>query len=219
LRRIMIEVLAAQVGQCMGLPCPTPYIVTANPTHVGRPPGRKIIAFGSEQVGRMAYTVMNTDVLLHALNSHRLTEGLCVFDELIANGVRGPRDIVIDPVHGPFVIDHEGAMENGVDFASAVTNWIADRVLERADSKALPQLLKRLRAKAAVLQGFEFNTVPSAVQFDQQGVETYRQLLEFLRARLSELDRLISSRVLPKQAYLQTNEKEDRDASGRAPRV
>ncbi len=46
-RSIMVEALAAQVGQCMGLPCPDPYIVTASPQHIGRPRGAKIVAFGS----------------------------------------------------------------------------------------------------------------------------------------------------------------------------
>lgn len=68
IRAMMIEVLSAQVGQCMGLPCPNPYIVTVNPKHIGRPAGPKIVAFGSEQKGRaLARAVFDTDLMIDML--------------------------------------------------------------------------------------------------------------------------------------------------------
>jgi hypothetical protein len=52
LRRMMVEVLAAQLAQCMRLPCPSPYLVTVKPHHVGRSKEQKsLIAFGSEAAG------------------------------------------------------------------------------------------------------------------------------------------------------------------------
>jgi hypothetical protein len=214
LRGILIEILCAQVGQCMGLPCPTPFIVTANPTHIGRPPGKKIIAFGSELVGRLGFVVHDTDVLLRELDRQKMMETLFCFDELIANGVRGPRDIVFDPTAGAVIIDHEGAMGSDVLPGDAVTNWIADRVLERTEQRHLPLLLKRLRAKAAALNEVQLGPIPSAVQFEQRGVVTYTELLEFLRARLGELDRLLSQRVLPQQSYVKPSK--DHDETGGA---
>lgn len=212
LRSILVEILSAQVGQCMGLPCPTPFIVTANPTHIGRPPGRKVIAFGSELVGRLAFPINDTDILLRELDRQRVTETLFCFDEFIANSVRGPRDIVFDPTAGAVIIDHEGAMGPDVLPGDAVTNWLADRVLERVESKHLPALLKRLRAKAAALGEFQLGPIPAAVQFDQSGVGVYTELLEFLQARLGELDRLLSQRVLPQQTYVKPVE--DTDETG-----
>jgi hypothetical protein len=156
--------------------------------------------------------VHDTDILLRELDRQKITETLLCFDELIANGVRGPRDIVFDPTAGAVVIDHEGAIGSNVLPGEAVANWIADRVLERTEQKHLPVLLKRLRAKAAALNDIELGPIPSAVQFDQSGVGTYMELLEFLRARLSELDRLLSQRVLPQQAYVKPLE--DHDETG-----
>jgi hypothetical protein len=121
---------------------------------------------------------------------------------------------VFDPVAGAVIIDHEGAMGSGVLPGDGVTNWIADRVLERIEQRHLPLLLKRLRAKAAALNEFQLGPIPSAVQFDQRGVSTYTELLEFLQARLGELDRLLSQRVLPHQSYVKPIE--DTDETGGA---
>ena len=75
LRPMMIEALAAQVGQCMGLPCPDPFIVTVNPKHIGRPGGPKIVAFGSEQKGRaLARPILDTDLMLQLIEKQKLTD-------------------------------------------------------------------------------------------------------------------------------------------------
>jgi hypothetical protein len=213
LRGILVEILSAQVGQCMGLPCPMPFVVTANPTHLGRPAGKKILAFGSELVGRLAFPINDTDMLLRELDRQKITDTLFCFDEFIANSVRGPRDIVFDPTAGAVIIDHEGAMEATTAPSDTVTNWIADRVLERTEQKQRPLLLKRLRAKVATLHEVEMGPIPSAVQFDQGGVGAYAELLQFLQARLGELDRLLSQRILPQQSYV--NPIEDTDETGR----
>lgn len=214
-RRIMVEALSAQIGQCMSVPCPDPYIVTVSPQHIGRPRGAKIFAYGSEQIGNrsMAFPVMDNDTLLEMLERQKLSESLLTFDEFIANPVRGPRDIVFVPEHGALVIDHEGAMEESIRTDETVTNWFADRVLERLDTKQRPLFLKRLRAKASALHSVQMGAAPSAVQFDQRGVPLYNELISFLTQRLTHLDRLLSERVLPGQAYI--NESLE-DALGRS---
>jgi hypothetical protein len=214
-RQAMVEALAAQIGQCMSLPCPDPYIVTASPQHVGRPRGAKIFAFGSAQVGIGARPVLDSEVLLGLLETQKLRDPLATFDEFIANPVRGPRDIVFDPAHGAIIIDHEGAMEASTKPGQSVSNWLADRVLERLTTKDRPVFLKRLRSKAAALHSIGIGAAPSAVQFDQRGVPLYNELAAFLVERLTHLDRLLSERVLPGQAYIQEHPSED-DASGRA---
>ena len=203
-RRVMIEALAAQVGQCMGLPCPAPYIVTVSPQHVGRPRGAKLVAFGSEQVGArsLTYPILDSDLLIEALQRQKLVDPLVAFDEFIANPVRGPRDIVFTPENGAIVIDHEGAMEAATRSDQAVTNWLADRVFEAMPDRERPAFLKRLRARVVALHSARFGAAPSVVQFDQQGAALYNALIAFLERRLIHLDRLLSERVLPGQAYL-----------------
>lgn len=214
-RRIMIEALAAQVGQCMQLPCPDPYIVTLNPQHVGRPRGPKLFAFGSQQVGdrSLNFPVLDLDVLISMLDRQKLCDPLITFDELIANPVRHARDVVFNPEHGALVIDHEGAMEPSTRADTAVTNWLADRVLERMDEKQRPVLLKRLRSKIAVAQAMSLGAAPSAVQLDQRGVPLYNELVNFLSQRLAHLDQLLSERVHPRQFYIH---KSTDHAAGRA---
>lgn len=204
IRALMVEALAALVGQCMDLPCPAPYIVTADPTHIGRPRGAKMVVFGSEQVGDRILTrsVRDIDTMLETLNKQHLVEKLWCFDDLVANSVRGPRDIVFHPEHGAAIIDHEGAMQEGVGPDETVTNWLASRVLERLPPDQLGLLLKRLRARAQSAHQMELTSVPASVMFDQRGVQLYTQLVEFLRRRLEHLDRLLSTRVFPEQAHL-----------------
>lgn len=206
-RRMMVEALAAQVAQCMRLPCPDPYIVTVKPHHVGRPKSsQNIIAFASEAAGTraLARPVLDLDVMFDLLDRLKLTEGTCVLDEWIANAVRGPRDVLFDPGsdQGAAIIDHEGAMESGVAADTAVTNWLAARVLERTDAKHRLALLKALRARATAAHKAELSLVPGTVQYVQDGMAVYTELLQFLQARLQHLDRLLSTRVLPEQRHL-----------------
>lgn len=214
-RSIMAEAIAAIVGQCMGLPCPAPYIVTVDPRHIGRPAGPKPIAFGSEQVGSGAsvFAVRDIDVMLALLNRQQITDALCAFDEFIANDVRGPADIVFDPAGQASIIDHEGAMQAAVRPGQAVTNWLADRVLERMTDAERRRLLAQLRAKAQRAQRRQWNLAPAAAQFLQDGVPVCNQLLEFLLKRLAHLDRLLALRTLPEQPYL-TPESDDHAAGG-----
>lgn len=214
LRAMMVEALAAQVGQCMGLPCPNPYIVTVNPKHVGRPVGAKIVAFGSEQKGRaLARPVFDTDLMIEMLEKQKLVDQLCCFDEWIANSVRSPRDIVFDPEHGLSIIDHEGAMEGSTRPSEAVTNWLASQVLNRISPDQRGLFLKRLRARADAAHRMSLGSPPAAVQFHQEGLPVYRQLVEFLKERLTHLDALLSGRVLPGQGHI--SEVSQRDESGR----
>lgn len=204
-RRMMVEALAAQVAQCMGLPCPSPFLVTVRPQHVGRPAGSaRIIAFGSEAVGpqALARSVMNVNILMELLQQLKLTETACVFDEWIANSVRSPRDVLFDPGSGAAIIDHEGAMERDTRPDEAITNWLAARLLERTPDKDRPALLRALQARTAAAHRARLSEVPAQAMFVQDGQDIYLELLQFLEARLHHLNTLISKRVLPEQGTL-----------------
>lgn len=205
LRRMMVEVLAAQVARCLRLPCPAPYLVTLKPHHVGRPKGAPgLIAFGSEAAGTSAVArpVRDVELMLEMLDKLRLTEAAFVLDEWIANGVRGPRDLLFDPVSGAAIIDHEGAMEPGTPPDAAVSNWLAQRVLERTPEKQRSALLRTLRARAAAAHRARLDEAPGEVQFLQDGLRVYEELALFLAQRLAHLDALLSQRVLPEQRTL-----------------
>src|SRR3569832_1028114 len=130
-RALFTEVLAAQLGQCMGLPCPDPYLVTVNLGHVGGARGKRVLAFGSEQVSQrsLARSVPNIDVLVRLLKQFKIAEGIAVFDELIGNSVRSPSDILFDPESGPHLVDHEAAMDALLRPDAAATNWLAQQLI------------------------------------------------------------------------------------------
>lgn len=204
LRAMLVEALAAQLGQCLRLPIPNPYIVTVNPVHVGRPRGRPLLAFGSEQVSErsLARVIRDLDQLLQLLQKLKLAEGVCAFDEWIGNSVRSPSDVLFDPEGRAYLIDHEGSMEASIRPDAAVTNWLAARLMERLTPAERPALLRALRAKVAAAHRARLGPIPAAVQYAQDGVAIYRALLDFLSKRLQHLDQLLSERVMPGQLYL-----------------
>ncbi len=146
---------------------------------------------------------------MEALQRQKLIDPLVAFDEFVANPVRGPRDIVFTPAHGAAVIDHEGAMDLATRADQPVTNWLAERVLDALPARERPTFLKRLRAKVAVLHSTRFGAAPAAVLFGQQGALLYNALVKFVEQRLTHLDRLLSERVLPGQAYLPSPNQQD----------
>jgi hypothetical protein len=210
-RALLVEALAAQIGQCIGLPCPDPYIVTVNPLYVGGARGKHLVAFGSLQVGSgLARPINDLASMLDSLEKLGLAPAACAFDEWIANPVRGPGDVMFDPeASAVFFIDHEAAMDPLTAAGAAVTNWIAARVLERTAPGKRMELLKAIRGRAAAAHKAQLGQVPSVVQIAQDGVTIYRSLLEFLAQRLSHLDRLLSLRILPEQGYLAQPPTED----------
>jgi hypothetical protein len=215
-RALLVEALAAQVGQCIGVSCPDPYIVTVNPVFVGAARGKHLVAFGSAQVGSrgLARPIHDIEAMMTTLERLGLTPAACVFDEWIANPVRGPGDIMFDPEAGAAFIDHEAAMDPLTAPDTAVTNWLAARVLDRIAPGKRPELLKAIRARAASAHRAQLGQVPSVVQIAQDGVVIYRSLLKFLADRLDHLDRLLSLRILPEQGYIP--DLPNQDASDRA---
>lgn len=204
LNALLAECLAAQLGQCMDVPCPEPFIVTIKPQHVGLPQGPSLLGFGSAQVGAngLARLIKDREVLLQTIQQFKLTEKVCAFDEWIANPVRSPADILFCPGSGLAFIDHESALTADLDPSGAVTNWLADRVLEVLPENKQVDFLKALRARVSAAHRIDLNEIPVAVQFSQDGPATYRSLLHFLTTRLAQLDRLLSQRVLPQQRYI-----------------
>lgn len=213
---MLVELLCNQVGKCMRLPCPDAFLVTVRPHHVGRPRSHQsMLAFGCEQVGThsQARPIKNVEVLLRLLDKLHLTNPLAAFDELIANSVRSPDDVLIDPNGGAAIIDHEGAMEMLDRPTSDVTNWLAQRMLARTPEDDRPALAKAVRACAASAYRMRLNSPPLAVQYAQDGIAIYDKLLNFLQQRLEALDGLLSQRFDPQQKYLTIPAQQHHEAS------
>jgi hypothetical protein len=75
-------------------------------------------------------------------------------------------------------------------------------VIERTPEKQRQQLLRNLKARAAAAHRAQLSEPPGEVQFVQGGQLVYAELLGFLQQRLSNLDSLLSKRVLPEQGVL-----------------
>ena len=204
-RAIFIEILAAQLAHALRLPCPTPFLVTVSPHHVGRPRGAQVLAFGSQDVSErsMARPVRALEVLMDLLERAKLDDMAGVFDEWIANDVRSPSDVLVSPEGGMlYLIDHEAAMRDGLAPDATITNWLVSRLVERCDADSRVDLLRRLRARLTALQRVRLAQAPAVAQYSQDGVMLYTSLVQFITDRLQHLDRLLSERVMPEQLYL-----------------
>lgn len=203
-RAMMVEVLCAQLASCLGLGASPPYLVTVNPRHVGRANGTPVLTFGVESVSERGHArpIRSLDLLLQTLDSMKVTDLACAFDEWVANDVRSPSDILVGTDSRVYFIDYEAAMGPHLPPNATATNWLADRLLERTSTSERAAFLRKLRSRMAALQRLQMGEVPSAVQFSQDGVAIYTQLLQFLQERLSHLDQIMTQRVLPQQMYL-----------------
>jgi len=204
-RQMVAELVAAQVGICMGLPCPQPYLVSVAPHHIGGARGPVALRFGCEQVGPrgLARPVHSLNIMLEMLKKAKCAEGAAVLDEWIVNSVRGPGDVVFDPEGGVWLIDHEAALEGGIAADASATNWLAMRLAETLSLGERAELLKALRARAQPAQRAHLGRVPPELGAVPDGQRLYSEVIQFLRDRLQHLDYLLSHRVLPEQAHLQ----------------
>lgn len=203
-RAMMVEILCAQLATCLGIGASNPFLVTVNPRHAGREAGAPVLAFGVEDlsVRSAAKPIHSLNVLFDMLERLKVADLACAFDEWILNDVRSPSDILVGTDANVYFIDHEAALDARHPPGAVATNWLADRLLERLPRNDRPGFLKKLRARLAALHRIELDQVPSVVQFSQDGVRIYGELLAFLRQRLEQLDRIVSERVLPEQRHL-----------------
>lgn len=203
-RAILVETLAAQVAQSVGLKTPDPYLVTVRPGHVGQTGTKPLIAFGTLDISTraMARPVRCLDQLLALLEKLKLADLCCAFDEWIANDVRHANDILVCPEYRLYLIDHESAMAEGVEADAALTNWLASQLMQGLTDTERIALLHKLRGRLATFRRVSFDAGPLAVGYLQEGTAIYQSLVAFLITRLEHLDRLLSQRIIPKQMYL-----------------
>ena len=203
-RKIVAELVGAQVGICLGLPCPPPYIVSVAPHLIGGPRGPSRLTFGAQHVGphSRAFPVRSLSVMLEMLRKTKHAEGTCLLDEWIANSVRGPGDLLFDTQKAVWLIDHEGAFEASTRPDEAVTNWLATQLLEGLTRAQRTDFLTRLNLKLQPLANARLGRMPPELSQADRGPETYRAVIEFLEARLAHLGDLLSKRVLPEQMTL-----------------
>lgn len=203
-RQVVAEVVVAQIAIGMGLPCPQPFLVSVAPHCVGRPRGRALVAFGSEQVGPrgLATPIRSRDIMLEMLRKLKLSEATTVLDEFVANDVRGPGDVVFDPMGSVWLIDHEASLPKGINHDTSLTNWLGDRLRDDTEPHKRVDLLSALRAQAIKVRKLQLGPTPASLDRLVGGKDSYNQALEFLHNRLTALDYLLSKRALPDQGYL-----------------
>jgi len=206
-RQVVAELVAAQVGMCLGLPCPQPYLVSVASRHVGGRRGVVQTCFGCEQVGprSMATPVRSLSMMLEMLHKAKAAEGTAALDEWIANPVRSTSDILFDPEGAVWLIDHEAALAPGIAVDEAVTNWLAQRLMEGLGLAERARLLETIRGRSLAAHKSKLGRPALELENVSRGPELYREAVGFLQQRLEHLDCLLSHRILPEQGHLGQN--------------
>lgn len=214
-RQIVAELVSAQVGICLGLPCAPPFLVSLAPHRVGRPRGPVMLTYGCLQVGPNgpAFPVRNLSLMIEMLRKAKHAEGTCVLDEWIANSVRGPGDIVFDPQQAVWLIDHEGAFDAQLRPDEAVTNWLAQQLTALLDRNQRAALLIKLNKIATTVRHAKLGKMPPELAQIPGGEATYKAVIEFLAVRLQHLGSLLSARIIPEQLPLENLESNSDDSA------
>lgn len=208
-RRLLVELLAAQVGLAMGVPCARPFFVLAEPSHMGLPGTDLMHAFGSEMAGHpaIARPWMDTEMLLDMLRESKLLDIASAFDEWIANSDRHHKQIIVGGSPCVVFIDHEQAMGQECKPLTSVANWLLDQQKALMDVAQRQSLLKLVRAQETNVAGIEFGSETPGLEMIANGGDILEQLVSFLNARRGVLDRLLCSRLVPEQLDIESTDR------------
>lgn len=207
-RQLLVDLLCAAVGRAMLVPCPMPYQVLVQPGLYGTPrTDTASVMFGSQasQHPDVARPLRSKSLILHNLKQAKLLELAGVFDEWVANPSRHGWQILFGSNAGPIFISHADALNPLIRAADAVKNSLLDEYCDGLSDADRSSLRSLLQTKAAVAHDVDLRLdVSETLKFMKGSAKLLSDMVDFLAQRLPELDRLLSSRAQPKQAYLDT---------------
>lgn len=185
----------------MGLPIPKPIIVkvTAESLLDDMPNGATSLAFGSLDAGYPSFRRhLNNPSSQAVLAEFNKSFDVGVFDEWIANADRNVGNILFDGGKSFFFIDHELSIPESMSFDEAASDNQLIRCLYSLKSEFEKHKLKRdVQLNIAPL----YSEIPFALLSEMTYATSYLEesvvidIINFLNARISLLDKLMSSRL------------------------
>lgn len=204
-RQLFAESMSAALGRHMGLPVPETAIVVARGDRLGVP-GRVCIGVASIDVGAVPISrIVNAESVNDLLNQWAHLKAAIVFDELIANGDRHLRNLLLGADGKIWMIDHEEALGDPLTApARAVRNQLLHQVIDDLSEFQRHKAGKLLREKLTSLGAVDFKaqalaSQPSACQVSDAHMN---QVVEFLTTRVHHMGNLLDNGLGLRQRHL-----------------
>lgn len=205
-RLIYAEVLTSLLGRSLGLPIPITVPAFARGSTLGIQADKVLcvasLDCGAAPIGRIArFDEVNS--LLNRWGHARLA---IVFDELIANGDRNLRNILLGSDGKLWLIDHEESLQDPLTAAHRqIRNHLLKKLSEDLSMFQLKRSAQLIGEKTLLLAGIDFAghaeaSLPSLCKVPESHVQT---VIGFLRERINHLPRLIEVGLGLKQHHLE----------------
>lgn len=204
-RLIYAEVLSSLLGQSLGLPVPVTIPVWAKGQTVGTASEFELcvasLDCGATPISRIA----RLDDVNDLLNKWSHARMAIVFDELIANGDRNLRNILMGADGKIWLIDHEEALRHPLVRAhEKIQNYLLARLSEDLSNFEIRRTHQRLKDEAFALGGIGIGAhaeaaLPGSCKVSATHVEA---IIQFLEDRISHVPKLLESGLGLRQAHL-----------------
>lgn len=214
-RKIIAELVTAQIGRALGLRIPSPYLVLLDTAEL-RPEFHSayanqgmMICFASRQAGKRSYSLErglnNPDETLSATIEKQFDlHGTIALDELVANDDRNLGNIMYSPGKQEFwLIDHGRALTGtywalwGLDDpAVKVRNLLADSSVDFWDEAKRNKIINKARELVGKCSLLSLDDLDSNGLFARIDATTDRQdIINFLRERINHTVPLLCQRL------------------------
>ncbi|MBS6039961.1 MULTISPECIES: HipA family kinase [Pseudomonas] len=202
---IYAEVLSSLLGQSLGLPIPVTIPVYARGQTVGTASDYELcvasLDCGAAPISRIA----RLDDVNDLLNKWAHVRMAIVFDELIANGDRNLRNILMGADGKIWLIDHEEALRHPIVRAhEKVQNYLLARLSEDLGNFELRRTEQRLKEEALCLSEIDYHahgsgSLPGPCKVTEAHVT---EVMQFLQDRLSHMPALLESGLGLRQVHI-----------------
>lgn len=204
-RLVYAEVLASLLGRALGLPIPLTIPVYAKGQTVGIAAAHVLcvasLDCGAAPIGRIA----RLDDINDLLGKWTHIRTAIVFDELIANGDRNLRNILMGSDGKIWLIDHEEALRDPLTTAhKQIQNFLLKRLSEDLSKFELRRTGQRLNEASIPIGDIDIpaealNGMPGSCQVTGAHVDA---VVQFLTDRIHHMPKLLESGLGLSQAHL-----------------
>lgn len=204
-RLVYAEVLASLLGQALGLPIPVTIPVYAKGQTLGIAADHVLcvasLDCGATPIARIARLDDVNDLLIKW--THVRTA--IVFDELIANGDRNLRNILMGADGKIWLIDHEEALQDPLTVAHRqIQNYLLKRLAEDVTKFELRRTAQRLNEATLVFADLDIpnhalQSMPGTCRATGAHVDA---VIEFLTDRIQHMPKLLESGLGLSQTHL-----------------
>lgn len=202
---VYTEVLSALLGQALGLPIPKTIPVYAKGQTLGVAADHVLCVASLDSGATPISRVARLDEVNDLLNKWAHARTAIVFDELIANGDRNLRNILVGADGKIWLIDHEEAMQEPLSVAHRqIQNYLLKRLAEDLNKFELRRTAQRLNEESLSLRDLNMasHTNHESGAHCRVSEGHVNAVLEFLTDRIQHMPKLLESGLGLNQTHL-----------------